>query len=178
MKGYQIRWMIIIILGVAIANYNSDILIIKDLICVGFQIPMICPPLNINKDKCSCVFCDKKNIESRLLYEDNDFLAFMDRNPSAKLHFLVVPKNHVPSFDQLKPLHLPMVQRMKEIALTIFQNQSISSNQVRMGFHLPPFNSVHHLHLHGIGRPFINIFRALKYPAIETCWWTRVRNHL
>lgn len=37
----------------------------------------------------------------------------------------------------------------------------IKSN--RLGFHVPPFNSVYHLHMHVIGLPFKNKFRYLKY---------------
>jgi hypothetical protein len=33
----------------------------------------------------------------------------------------------------------------------------------RLGFHVPPFNSVNHLHMHVIGLPFKNKFRYLKY---------------
>ncbi|RCH92592.1 hypothetical protein CU097_008187 [Rhizopus azygosporus] len=35
--------------------------------------------------------------------------------------------------------------------------------QIRLGFHVPPFNSVNHLHMHVIGLPFKNKFRYLKY---------------
>jgi diadenosine tetraphosphate (Ap4A) HIT family hydrolase len=163
---------ILIILGVAVKYYNSDIFIVKDLICIGLKIHMLCPPHNVPKDKNDCVFCHKENIKSRLLYDDQDYVAFIDINPSAQLHFLVVPKDHLPSFDQLNHTHLTMIKRMKEIAVEILTNNSMT--QIRIGFHLPPFNSIHHLHLHGIGRPFKNIFRALKYPPVETLWWTSV----
>lgn len=33
----------------------------------------------------------------------------------------------------------------------------------RLGFHVPPFNSVNHLHMHVIGLPFKNKIRSYKY---------------
>ena len=157
-------------------NLSSDILIIKDLFCIGFSIPMICPPHTTNKNQESCVFCKTlHNIESRdILYSDDEYLAFRDINPSAFLHFLVIPRQHLGTVIELSENHGIMVKRMKEIALKIFKNQSVDLESSRMGFHLPPFNSIHHLHLHGIGKPFKNIFRALKYTRIETPWWTSV----
>lgn len=152
-------------------SYNSDFYILKDLVCIGLSIPMICPPHNINTDQESCVFCHGlKNI----VYQDDEYLAFMDINPSAKLHFLVIPRLHIGSVDHLNNTHVDMLKRMKEIANLILKNNSKDVYESRMGFHLPPFNSVHHLHLHGIGKPFNNIFRAMKYPPFETPWWTSV----
>ena len=43
-----------------------------------------------------CIFCKiaRKEIKSEIVYEDKDIVAFMDINPYAKGHVLVVPKKH------------------------------------------------------------------------------------
>jgi hypothetical protein len=33
----------------------------------------------------------------------------------------------------------------------------------RFGFHIPPFNSVNHIHLHAQGLPYLNLYREKKY---------------
>ena len=36
-----------------------------------------------------------KEIPATIIYEDEDFLAFNDINPSAKTHVLVIPKKEI-----------------------------------------------------------------------------------
>lgn len=55
-----------------------------------------------------CIFCKivAKEIPANVVYENNNFLAFLDINPRAPGHTLVIPKNHhrwvwdVPDYDQ------------------------------------------------------------------------------
>ena len=43
-----------------------------------------------------CIFCKivKKEIPSTIIYEDDNFLAFLDIAPANKGHTLVIPKEH------------------------------------------------------------------------------------
>lgn len=43
-----------------------------------------------------CIFCKiiKKEIPSNIVYEDDNFLAFLDINPESPGHVQVVPKKH------------------------------------------------------------------------------------
>lgn len=43
-----------------------------------------------------CIFCKivRKEIPANIVYEDNDFLAFLDINPQSPGHTLVIPKKH------------------------------------------------------------------------------------
>lgn len=41
------------------------------------------------------------------------------------------------------------------------------TTQLRMGFHIPPFNSVNHLHLHVQALPYLSRLRQLKYPVAK-----------
>lgn len=45
----------------------------------------------------NCIFCKivKKEIPSNVVYEDNDFLAFLDIHPQSPGHTQVIPKKHV-----------------------------------------------------------------------------------
>jgi histidine triad (HIT) family protein len=49
-----------------------------------------------NNDMENCIFCKiiRKEIPAHIVYEDNNFLAFLDINPQSPGHTLVIPKNH------------------------------------------------------------------------------------
>ena len=44
----------------------------------------------------NCIFCKIANgeIPSATIYEDDDFRVFLDLNPAARGHALIVPKEH------------------------------------------------------------------------------------
>ncbi len=44
----------------------------------------------------NCIFCKiiKKEIPAEIVYEDDDFLAFLDINPRSAGHTLLIPKKH------------------------------------------------------------------------------------
>ncbi|MDR3174319.1 MAG: histidine triad nucleotide-binding protein, partial [Treponema sp.] len=50
-----------------------------------------------------CIFCKivKGEIPGKKIYEDEELLAFHDVNPQAPVHFLVIPKRHIPNVMEL-----------------------------------------------------------------------------
>lgn len=50
-----------------------------------------------------CIFCEiiKKEIPASILYEDEKILIFNDLNPEAPIHFLVIPKKHIASTNEI-----------------------------------------------------------------------------
>ena len=69
-----------------------------------------------------CIFCKivKGEIPSYKVYEDKNFLAFLDVNPRLEGHTLVVPKKHyrwvydVPKFDEYWLVTLRITDAMKK----------------------------------------------------------------
>jgi histidine triad (HIT) family protein len=52
-----------------------------------------------------CIFCSivDGDIPARVVYEDADTIAFLDANPLAKGHTLVIPKEHYEDFEAMPP---------------------------------------------------------------------------
>lgn len=53
----------------------------------------------------SCLFCQiiAGKIPANKIYEDNEYLAFLDIQPIARGHALIVPKNHSPDLLRAPP---------------------------------------------------------------------------
>jgi histidine triad (HIT) family protein len=49
-----------------------------------------------------CIFCKiaRKEIQSEIVYEDENFVAFLDIHPRSKGMSLVIPKKHIKSFEE------------------------------------------------------------------------------
>lgn len=103
----------------------------------------------------NCIFCKIANgeIPSRTIYEDEQFRVFLDLNPAAKGHALIVPKEHYANLYELPEDLAADAMRLakKEMAL---MTQKLSCD----GFQLVQNNgetagqTVFHFHLHLIPR--------------------------
>ena len=62
----------------------------------------------------NCLFCKivAGKIPSKLVYQDDELYAFHDIHPWAPVHFLVIPKLHLPSMAQLGPEHAGLIGRL------------------------------------------------------------------
>ena len=86
-----------------------------------------------------------------MLYKDDNFVAFSDRNPSAPVHLLVVPRNHIAKFSDL-----PLAQGeylanfLRAIALSA-QQSNLLDYAIRIHNGEKAGQEVFHLHAHVLG---------------------------
>ncbi|KAI0058598.1 HIT-like protein [Artomyces pyxidatus] len=116
----------------------------------------------------SCIFC---HVSQRngfdVVYEDSDYTAFKDHKPSAMYHFLVIPRRHVGTSTTLGCSCSAMTSFLASIGHTILDDLQVQPTMRRLRFHIPPFNSVDHLHLHVMGLPFRAWYIKGKYPWVK-----------
>ncbi|MCX6709919.1 MAG: HIT family protein [Candidatus Woesearchaeota archaeon] len=103
-----------------------------------------------------CIFCKiaKGEIPAEKIYEDKDFLAFLDIMPSSKGHTLVIPKRHFQTIEDIPENELKgLIAAVKKVATAvmkatnspganIFQNNSEFAGQIvpHIHFHIIPRN--------------------------------------
>ena len=107
-----------------------------------------------------CVFCDYKT--QKVVLENETLVLFEDIKPMAKHHFLCIPKEHIIDINSLTKKDIPMLEQMKEMAtnylLETFKDEGLKKETIIFGFHIPPFNSISHLHMHCVVPPYNNFY--------------------
>ena len=102
-----------------------------------------------------CLFCKiaAGEIPSKKLYEDDQVVAFYDIAPQAKVHFLVIPKKHIESLDDVKEEDQALLGyilfKIHDIAaeLGLENGYRVVSNNGE-----DAFQTVKHLHFHILGK--------------------------
>ncbi|KAL4219779.1 Histidine triad nucleotide-binding protein 3 [Mactra antiquata] len=100
-----------------------------------------------------CVFCKivhGQDEKTEILHKDERIVVFRDIRPATPHHYLVVTKEHIPDAKQLKYSHIELVESMIAIGKDVVTRQGGDVDDLRMGFHWPPFHAISHLHLHVI----------------------------
>ena len=99
-----------------------------------------------------CLFCKiiRGEIPSSKLYEDDDILAFMDIDPQAPLHFLIVPKRHIDDAAQLAAGDGTLLAHIFTTAASLCSQQGHGPGGYRVVTNVGKDGgqSVEHLHFH------------------------------
>jgi diadenosine tetraphosphate (Ap4A) HIT family hydrolase len=113
--------------------------------------------------------------------ESDDLLAFEDMHERAPLHGLIIPKRFIGGvFDLSTPTDLKLLEEMQHMAEKLLHDQhpaALLSGDYTLCFHIPPFNSVDHLHLHVLApaSEMKTYFRFIKY-QVGTLWCTSLKS--
>ncbi|XP_018053809.1 PREDICTED: histidine triad nucleotide-binding protein 3-like isoform X2 [Atta colombica] len=122
----------------------------------------------------NCIFCKIiRNEESgEKIYEDEDVTCIKDINPVSTHHYLIIPNKHIPNAKTLQPEDSELFNKIVAAVDVISEKMNLDPASTRTGFHWPPFNTVHHLHLHVIS-PIekMNGIRKLMFPKPNNYWF-------
>jgi len=102
-----------------------------------------------------CLFCKINNAEipAEILYQDDDVTAFRDVSPQAPSHFLVIPKKHIPTINDLQSDDAALVGKMMLAAKRLAAELGIDESGFRttMNCNADGGQTVFHIHLHVLG---------------------------
>ena len=109
-----------------------------------------------------CIFCKiiAGDIPSTKVYEDEHLTAFLDINPAAPVHILIVPNKHIEDNNHFAPDDEPIAGKMFTLVRKLAEEKGIAQTGYRLILNTGPdgHQEVPHLHLHLLGGG------AMKHP--------------
>ena len=95
----------------------------------------------------------KGEIPGTLVYEDNQCAAFLDIEPEAPKHFLVVPRKEIKSLNEATIEDEALLGHLMLVAAQVAREQGFSAKGYRIAINIGAHGgqSVDHLHVHVLG---------------------------
>jgi histidine triad (HIT) family protein len=119
-----------------------------------------------------CIFCEivKKNIPAKVVYENDRIIAFLDINPLAVGHTLVVPKQHIPTiFEMNEAINQEIFKVAEKISLRMKEALQVDGVNLVNASGKAAEQSIPHFHLHVIPR------REGDGISMNEWWLTKVK---
>jgi histidine triad (HIT) family protein len=103
----------------------------------------------------NCLFCKiaTGEIPSNIVYQDENVVAFVDINPQAPKHILLIPRRHIASMSDLTLDDGPILAKLFITAQKIAYEMNIDESGYRLVSNVGPDAGqlVFHLHFHLLG---------------------------
>lgn len=101
-----------------------------------------------------CLFCNIACGETpaNLIYENESVVAFQDINPQAPVHFLIIPREHIATANDIQP-GSTIIAELYEAAQVLARDLGIDETGYRlvMNCNGEGGQEVYHIHLHLLG---------------------------
>jgi histidine triad (HIT) family protein len=98
-------------------------------------------------------------IPADIVYEDGQVVAFRDVDPKAPVHILIVPREQIPTINDLTPEHALLVGHMVLTAKKLATDEGLDTGyRLVMNCNEAGGQTVFHLHMHLLGG------RNMKWP--------------
>jgi histidine triad (HIT) family protein len=103
----------------------------------------------------NCLFCKIAGgqIPAKIVYQDQDVVAFADINPQAPQHVLLIPRRHIDSMTDITAEDGPVLASLFMAATKVARELGIDKSGFRLVANVGPDagQSVFHLHFHLLG---------------------------
>ena len=102
-----------------------------------------------------CIFCRiiSGEIQSEILYQDEDVIALRDINPVAPTHLLIMPRAHITSLAEVGADQKWLLGHLIHVASELAKREGIAESGYRLVINSGPDSGqeIAHLHLHLLG---------------------------
>ena len=94
-----------------------------------------------------------KELESEIIYEDEDIFSIRDINPIAPVHLLIIPKKRINTINDVSEEDTLLIGKMVKVAKNLAKEYEINESGYRLIFNTNDDGgqTVYHIHLHLIG---------------------------
>ncbi|MGH7411507.1 MAG: histidine triad nucleotide-binding protein [Candidatus Methylomirabilis sp.] len=103
----------------------------------------------------TCLFCKiaKRELPAKIVYEDDESVAFEDINPKAPLHILIIPRRHLSTLLEASQGDDRLLGHLLLVANGIARQHGIADRGFRLVLNCNSEGGqvVFHLHLHLLG---------------------------
>ena len=101
-----------------------------------------------------CLFCKiaAKELDSEIVHETDNTIAFKDINSAAPIHVLVIPKRHIASAQELSPSDGDLLAELFQAVGAVASGAGVETGyRLVTNIGADAGQSVDHLHLHLLG---------------------------
>ncbi len=103
----------------------------------------------------TCIFCQiiQNKIPATIIFDNSELLVIKDIKPQAPSHFLILPKQHIKTINDIENHDQQLLGRMILTAKHIAQTKQLCDFGYRLVFNVNPGGGqdVYHIHLHLLG---------------------------
>ena len=94
-----------------------------------------------------------KELESEIIYDDEDIFSIKDINPIAPVHLLIIPKKRINTINDVSEEDTLLIGKMVKVAKNLAKEYEINESGYRLIFNTNDDGgqTVYHIHLHLIG---------------------------
>jgi len=107
----------------------------------------------IKDDK--CIFCKiiEKSIPSKVLFENDKNLAFLDIFPVSRGHTIVIPKNHYNNLEEIPNNELSeLIKIVKKVSILLHKKLKVDGYNILQNNFRAAGQVINHFHVHIIPR--------------------------
>lgn len=99
----------------------------------------------------NCIFCKiaKRKVPKEFTYEDEGVMVFPDINPIAPTHLLIIPKNHITDFLEIRDDKL--LGKLNKIVQKMIKETKLENKGYRIVVNGGGAQIIEHLHFHLVG---------------------------
>jgi histidine triad (HIT) family protein len=102
-----------------------------------------------------CLFCRivAGTLPAKIVYQDEQVIAFEDINPQAPVHVLVIPRRHIASIADFTAADAGLLVQITQVCVKMARDKGIADSGFRVVTNVGSAagQSVFHVHLHVLG---------------------------